>query len=219
VSQTPPPAATGPSAPEPATSAAVPASAAEAEARQREAADRLLARAPAPEYLEAWARSLTRTLFDAGAKDERAAVLFRLGEDLYAVDATFVREVHRPRRVHRVPGRTNEIFRGLVSLRGELVLCADLHVLLGADRPARPPSTARVVRVEKDGQGWAFEVDELLDVRRYDAATLAQPQVTVSKAAVHFTDALLKLTGGGVERHAARLDAERFFAGLARSLT
>ena len=207
-----------PSASEPAALAAPP-SAAEAEARQRAAADRLLARAPEPQYLEAWARALTRALFDGGARQERAAVVFRLGEDLYALDVGHVREVHRPRRVHRVPGRTNEVFRGLVSLRGELVLCADLHVLLGADRPPRPPATARVVRVEKEGQGWAFDVDELLDVRRYDAATLAQPQVTVSKAAVHFTDALLPLGGKGDGRHAARLDAERFFAGLTRSLT
>lgn|GEM_PF-1282149 len=208
-----PPAASAPAAP------AAPLSAAEAEARLRAAADRLLARAPAPAYLEAWARSLTRALFEGAAKEERAAVVFRLGEDLYALDVGHVREVHRPRRVHRVPGRTNEVFRGLVSLRGELVLCADLHVLLGADRPPRPPATTRVVRAEKDGQGWAFDVDELLDVRRYDAAAVAQPQVTVSKAAVHFTDALLPLGGEGVGRHAARLDAARFFAGLARSLT
>jgi chemotaxis-related protein WspD len=118
-----------------------------------------------------------------------------------------------------VPGRTNEVFRGLVSLRGELVLCADLYVLLGADRPPRPLATARVVRVEKDGQGWAFDVDELLDVRRYAESALSQPQVTVSKAAVHFTDGLLPLTRDGAGRHAARLDAERFFAGLARSLS
>ena len=208
-----------PSAAEPGASPAVAPSPAEVEARLRAAAERLLAREPEPAYLEAWTRSLQRALFDDRAKEERAAVVFRLGEDLYALDVGHVREVHRPRRVHRVPGRTNEVFRGLVSLRGELVLCADLYVLLGADRPPRPPATARVVCVEKDGQGWAFEVDELLDVRRYSDASLSQPQVTVSKAAVHFTNALLPLSRDGAGRHAARLDADRFFAGLARSLT
>ncbi|MFM8980490.1 MAG: chemotaxis protein CheW [Planctomycetia bacterium] len=178
------------------------------------ASDRLLARAHPEGYLDTWAQSLTRALVEGVASEERAAAVFRLGEDLYALDVAHVREVHRPGRVHRVPGRSNEIFRGLVSLRGELVLCADLHAMLGAERPPRTLPTARILRVANAEGAWAFEVDELLDVHRYALAQVAPPQVTVSKAAVHFTDGLLVLG----ERSAARLDAERFFGGLARSL-
>jgi chemotaxis-related protein WspD len=181
----------------------------------RQAAARLLARTPPAEYLASWSRALTRTLFDGTRGEERAAVVFRLGDDLYALDVAHVREVHRPRRVHRVPGRSNEVFRGLVSLRGELVLCADVHALLGAERPPRALPTGRIVKALSDGQPWAFEVDDLLDVHRYDAAQVTQPQVTVAKAAVHFTDGLLPLR----DRHAARLDPARFFAGLSRCLT
>jgi chemotaxis-related protein WspD len=185
------------------------------DARARAAAARLLSRTPPPGYLDAWARALTRTQLAAEGADLRRAVLVRLGDDLYALEAGLVREVHRPQRVHRVPGRSNEVFRGLVSLRGELVLCADLHALLGAERPARTLPTSRIVRASKDGQAWAFEVDEVLEVVGYDAARVSQPQVTVAKAAVHFTDGLFPWG----DRHVARLDAERFFGGLARSLT
>lgn len=178
------------------------------------ASDRLLARAHPEGYLDTWAQSLTRALVEGVASEERAAAIFRLGEDLYALDVLHVREVHRPSTVHRVPGRSNEIFRGLVSLRGELVLCADLHAMLGAERPPRVLPTSRVVRVMHEGGPWAFEVDELLDIHRYALAQVAPPQVTVAKAAVHFTDGLLLLG----ERSAARLDAERFFGGLSRSL-
>jgi chemotaxis-related protein WspD len=180
-----------------------------------EAARRFLDR-PAPAgYLDAWARSLTRALFEERAADERVAIVFRLGEDLLALDVGCVREVHRPRRVHRVPGRSNEVFRGLTCLRGELVLAADLHAMLGAPRPAAPPQSARTVRIEDGGAAWAFDVDELLDVKRYDAAQVSRPQVTVAKSPAHFTDGLVPLGEG---RHAARLDAQRLFAGLARSL-
>jgi len=178
------------------------------------ASDRLLARAHPEGYLDTWSQSLTRALIEGVEAEERAAAIFRLGEDFYALDVAHVREVHRPARVHRVPGRSNEIFRGLVSLRGELVLCADLHAMLGAERPARAHASQRVVRVVRDADSWAFEVDELLDVYRYAVSQVAPPQVTVAKAAVHFTDGLVPLAG----RHAARLDAERFFAGLGRSL-
>lgn len=180
-----------------------------------EAARRLLDR-PAPEgYLASWARSLTRALFEERAADERVAIVFRLGEDLLALDVGCVREVHRPRRVHRVPGRSNEVFRGLTCLRGELVLAADLHAMLGAARPESPPPAARTVRIEQGGAAWAFDVDELLDVKRYDAAQVARPQVTVTKSPSHFTDGLVPLGEG---KHAARLDPQRLFAGLGRSL-
>lgn len=180
------------------------------------AARRLLDR-PAPAgYLDAWAKSLTRALFDDRADEEHVAIVFRLGEDLLALDVGCVREVHRPQRVHRVPGRSNEVFRGLTCLRGELVLSADLHALLGASRTAAVPATARTVRIEQDGGAWAFDVDELLEVRRYGARQVARPQVTVAKSPSHFTDGLVPLGGG---RHAARLDAQRLFAGLTRSLS
>jgi chemotaxis-related protein WspD len=186
----------------------------------RAGAGELLDRAPLPEYLAAWGRALQRTLFDAGAQGDLAGLVFRLGEERYLLPTTCVREVHRPQRVHRVPGRVGEVFRGLVCLRGELLLCADLHALLGAERGrARPadgaPTTARSVVIEQGGARWAFETDEVLDVRRYVGAKVAPPQVTVARAAVHYTDGLVDLGDG----RAARLDADRLFAGLARSLT
>jgi chemotaxis signal transduction protein len=201
-----------------------------ATAPRRDAASELLARAPIPEYLAAWGRSLQKTLFDEGRGDQ-AGLVFRLGEERYLLPAACLREVHRACRVHRVPGRTHDLFRGLACLRGELVLCANLHGLLGVtpgtgtqggaggaaapeDVKHDPPAKARMVVIEQSGARWAFEADEVLDVRRYAERKVAAPQVTVAKAAVHFTDGLVDL--GDVR--AARLDTGRLFAGLARSL-
>jgi chemotaxis-related protein WspD len=185
----------------------------------RAAAGDLLDRAPAPEYLAAWARALQRTLFDASAHGDLAGLVFRLGEERYLLPTTCVREIHRTQRVHRVPGRTGGVFRGIVCLRGELLLCADLHALLGTERAGAPaagvaPAAVRSVVIEQGTVRWAFEADEVLDVRRYASGKVALPQVTVAKAAVHFTDGLVDLGGS----RAARLDPERLFAGLARSL-
>src|SRR6185503_16435516 len=98
------------------------------------AAERLLDREAPAGYLAEWARSLA----DAPAAErthDLAAAVFRLGDERFALDAAAVREVHVPREVHRVPGRTNDVFRGVVALRGEVYLCADLHALLGCARP------------------------------------------------------------------------------------
>ncbi len=186
------------------------------EPQAQSAAERLLEREAPSGYLAAWARSLVDAPDAARTADVSAAV-FRLGEERFALDASVVREVHVPRSVHRVPGRTNEIFRGLVALRGELHLCADLHALLGCARPPADSTRipARMMVIGRTGEAWAFEADEVKDVRRYDPARVAPAQVTVAKAAVRFTDGVVDLGDGPI----AILDAARLFAGLARSLS
>lgn len=184
-------------------------------ARPAEAAtERLLGRAAPDDYLEACGRALAAPLADDGGT-RISALAFRLGPERFLLPASCVREVHPPTPVHRVPGRTNEVFRGLVCLRGEIHLCADLFALLGCGRDgAAEAPRRRTVVVERDGERWAFEADEVYDVHRFDAGSVAPPQVTVAKASVRFTDGVVPL-GDGV---AARLDPARVFEGLARSL-
>ncbi len=178
------------------------------------ATERLLDRAAPADYLEASARALAAPLADDGGA-RASALAFRLGDERFLLSAGCVREVHVPPAVHRVPGRTNEVFRGLVCLRGELHLCADLYALLGCARDAAAPTARRrTVVVERDGDRWAFEADEVYDVHRFDASSVAPSQVTVAKASVHFTDGVVPFAGGV----AARLDPARLFDGLARSL-
>ena len=71
-----------------------------------------------------------------------------------------------------------------------------------------------MVVVARDGADWAFQADEVAEVRRYDPSRVAPAQVTVAKAAVRFTDGIVDFGDGPV----AILDPERLFAGLARSL-
>lgn len=178
------------------------------------ATERLLGRAAPDDYLAACARALAAPLADDGGA-RASALAFRLGDERFLLPAGCVREVHVPPPVHRVPGRTNEVFRGLVCLRGELHLCADLYALLGCARDAAAPAARRrTVVVERDGERWAFEADEVYDVHRFDASSVAPPQVTVAKASVHFTDGVVPFAGAV----AARLDPARLFDGLARSL-
>ena len=95
-------------------------------------------------------------------------------------------------------------------------LVADARQLLGVV-PAGPNADVapRMLVIRRESERWALEVDEVLDFRHIDASAVKDPQVTVSKAAVHFTAGMIDLGDG----FGALLDAERLFAGLARSLT
>ncbi|MDJ0975217.1 MAG: chemotaxis protein CheW [Planctomycetota bacterium] len=182
----------------------------------RDAADRLLDREGPAHYLDAWRRSLRRPVYDADAGQWRAFGLFRIGEERFALETGIVREVHLPRAVRALPGRTNEVFRGLVSLRGQIHLAADLRALLGvsATEEAEDAKRTRMLVIRRGDATWAFAVDEVLDFRRVEVREVKPAQVTVSKSAVHFSHGMLDLEEGST----ALLDAERVFDGLARSL-
>jgi len=104
-----------------------------------------------------------------------------------------------------------------VSLRGEIHLCACLRALFRLDESPVGPDAGeeqRFLVVERDGKRWALIVNEVLDFERFDERDVRGAQVTVSKAAVHFTDGVLQTPRGP----AARISVQRLFEGLARSL-
>jgi chemotaxis-related protein WspD len=182
--------------------------------RAADAASRLLGRAPPEAYLEAWQRALKERL----GEDERAGRfsvgLFRLGEELFAVPTETVVEVHPPAPVRSVPGRSSDVFRGLVSLRGEIHLCASLHALFRIEAAPAAPAEQRLLVVQAGGATWALIVDAVLDFERFDASDLQDAQVTVTKSAEHYTDGVVRTPAGP----AARIDPARLFEGLTRSL-
>jgi len=188
-------------------------------ARADDAAARLLGRAPPTDYLAGWREAL-QVRMDAEQGEQRFSVgVFRLGEELFALPTEAVVEVHPRASVRSVPGRSGDVFRGLVSLRGEIHLCASLHALFqleeaGASADGGDEDERRMLVVQQDGRTWALLVDAVLDFERFEASDLKTAQVTVAKSAVHFTDGVVATPAGA----AARIDAKRLFEGLARSL-
>jgi chemotaxis-related protein WspD len=170
----------------------------------------------APEgYLAEWSDLLGRPAGD-GAADDSALLVFRLGSEWLALALSVVSEVTTPRPVHRVPHRTNRVFSGLVSLRGQLQLCVSLHGLLEVAPPdpdADPVANHRLVVIRKDTETWAFSADEVLGVHRVARdrlqkvpSTLANPTGSFSKAVFAWDE----------ERSIDVLDEPRVFEALRR---
>ncbi len=190
--------------------------------RRDDALHDLLSRKPDDAYLRAWQASLRHSMFGEQERKEHAAVLFRVGKQWLGLDPKALTEVRPWAPVRRIPGRTNSVFRGLVSIRGELHLCADLHAMLGVpvDVPPGPPGHAprgpesRLLTVGTEGHRWTLEVDEVRGVMSYAASSVLPPQSTVAKALMHVTDGLIPFD----ETLAARIDPPRLLASLERSL-
>ncbi|HEY9805931.1 MAG TPA: chemotaxis protein CheW [Candidatus Obscuribacterales bacterium] len=153
---------------------------------------------PANYQLE-WATSV------AGEKTEPAAgtlsvVIFRLGQEWLALSALLFQEITPVSSVRTLPHRSNQIFQGLVNIRGELQLCVSLQDLLGIEREttrATPQHATyqRMVVVQSQKSNWVFPVDEVYGVQRIRSedlrnlpATLSNAKDTYTKGIIHWQD-------------------------------
>jgi len=179
---------------------------------------------PAPEgYLAEWSRWLAgSTDQDAREQENRegndgiesrgegqSVLIFRLGPEWQAFRTETVVLVTTPRPVHRVPHRTNDVFLGLVNLRGQAQLCVSLHGLLGITVSSTP---ARLVLLcdQERAETWAFGADEILGVERVPRVCWRDVPSTLVNPAVGFSQAVLAWK----ERSIGLLDERRIFTAL-----
>jgi chemotaxis-related protein WspD len=146
-------------------------------------------------------------------------LLFRLGDETLALPAKLLRRATPWARPTPIPHRTTPVMRGVCNIRGELVLCADLHRLLGlpdrrAARPAEAGDTRRMVVIGPQDAPWVFEVDALVGIERTPTAQLRPPPVTVEHALPAYTTAIAEIRG----QRATVLDGERVLAGFQAGL-
>jgi chemotaxis signal transduction protein len=148
-------------------------------------------------------------------------LLFRLGDETAALPAKLLRRVTPWARPTPIPHRTTSVMRGVCNIRGELILCADLHRLLGLPnrrtsgaRPADASDARRMVVIGPRDAPWVFEVDRLVGIERVAAAQIHAPPVTVEHAMPAYTTGISGIGGEQV----TVLDGERVLAGFQAGL-
>jgi chemotaxis-related protein WspD len=170
----------------------------------------------APEgYLAEWSHLLGRSA-ETASIDDSALLVFRLGSEWLALALSVVSEVTIPRPVHRVPHRTNRVFSGLVSLRGQLQLCVSLHGLLEVNPPdpeIDPSVNPRLVVIRQNNETWAFPVDEVAGVHRVARERLQKVPSTLANPTGSYSRAVFAWDEG---RSVDVLDEPRVFAALRR---
>lgn len=187
------------------------------------AAARTLFERPAPEgYLDEWTQALGHA--SQGLEcDHVSVVILRLGSEWLALAASFLVEVTPPKTIHAVPHRSNDVFRGLVNIRGQLQLCVSLHGVLGirnGSAPAAPGNGSTqhaakplLVVVQQAGERWAFLADEVLGVERIPRSDLRKVPGTLANPVNGFSQAIFTIR----DRHVGFLDEQRIVTAL-RSL-
>lgn len=150
-------------------------------------------------------------------KDIVRLLIFRAGQERMALEAVGIHQVTRATRVHRIPHRSNAIIRGLCSLDGDLMLCADLVRLLELsddDRDGRNGEQRWMIVLGDDQHRWVVEVDSIEGVTAVAAHTFRRPPITVDASLARYTTSLVPLDQGD----AALLDLQRLVSGFQAAL-
>ena len=82
---------------------------------------------------------------------------------LFALDASFLREVIPARGATRIPGAP-ALVRGLINLRGSLIVVADIAMRLLGPEAGLAPDDGSIVMVEVDGKNIGLSVHDVRDV-------------------------------------------------------
>jgi chemotaxis-related protein WspD len=171
------------------------------------------------EFLEEWTTNLTG-IKETEALDTVSVIIMRIKNEWLALKTIFLQETTNVRPVHRVPLRTNNIFKGIVNINGELLLCISVADLLEyAHEEDKGKDDAiiykRMVVVNKDGERYVFPVDEILGIYRIPLSDLKEPPVTLSKSPMTLIEGIFNLN----EKKVGLLGEGRFIHALKRSLT
>jgi chemotaxis-related protein WspD len=159
------------------------------------AAQRNLQRPVSEGYREQWADHF-RQLQDTRARDDSAALVFRIGLEWLALPARMVDSVAPQAAPHRLPHRSGAGLLGIVNVGGKLLPSVSLARLLGIDdgeaqAVAGRHTFARLVVLNWEGQSYALPVADLHGILRYPASTLTTPAATINKGLVRFMTGVL----------------------------
>ena len=98
---------------------------------------------------------------------------FSLGDALFGLEVHRVQEVLRPREATRIPLARSNI-RGLINLRGQIVMAIDLRLCLGLEPASLDQPSMNLVLRTDDGPV-SFLVDRAHDVVDVEVSTFEPP--------------------------------------------
>lgn len=131
-------------------------------------------------------------------KGYMTALTIRLEDELFAVEASRVREILDLVPITEVPS-ARAFVGGLINVRGRVVPLADLRVMFGMDRPPPDKDTRIVViEIEIDGEPTIAGVlaDKVHDVTDIEATSIEEAPKVGMRWQADFVRGIAKRNGG-----------------------
>ena len=103
---------------------------------------------------------------------------FKLGNEFYAFDLTYLKKIVRAKQITPVPGVPDHIL-GVINVRGEIISVVDLRALLGISTESPPQSAIMITSMQ--GIDVGFLVDSVEDIIELPLKSIDPPMITFEK--------------------------------------
>jgi chemotaxis-related protein WspD len=153
----------------------------------------LLDREPPADYLAEWTERVAAEKEDVDLGTS-SVVIFRIALEWLALPASIFQEAAENCILHTIPHRRGGIVAGIVTIRGELLLCASLAELLGIEKDSQNGQRTicpRLLVANRDRNHLAFPVDEIHGVVRYHPRDLLPVPASLAQATSIYSIGLL----------------------------
>lgn len=152
----------------------------------------LLEREVPIDYVQEWTTTIAErgsALSVRSTEEMLSLILFRLGKEQFAISLRSLQEVIRPTQIHVLPHRSDRLYLGLTSIRGEILLCASLREFLNLE-PASPSNHERMLIIGSDQRRWVFPVDEIYGIQHCPVREIQAPPVVIAKTSATYTQGI-----------------------------
>jgi chemotaxis-related protein WspD len=157
------------------------------------AASQILNRRAEDNYLSEWKHNLNQPR-NIKNLDFNSALIFRLGDEWFALASKLVKEITHCDKHHSLPHIKNNILRGLVNVHGELLLNVSLGYLfkISKSETNNPHTHERYVVIEDNNETYAFPVTEVKEIIHYKTEDIQTTPSTINKDASCFIEGIIR---------------------------
>ncbi len=141
--------------------------------------------ATAAEVLRRRAESLAAESQEEESRDSVALLLFRLGDEWYAVYVHDVREIYQEYAITSVPC-VPEFILGVVNIRGEIISVTDVSKMTGLGESAPVEGIAPAIVIQNEECTTAIVVDEIGDIAEIPHDSVEPSLSVIDKAQAEF---------------------------------
>lgn len=179
----------------------------------------LLEREMPSTYLDECTQTLAETK-EAPDHNLTSAIIFKVGDEYYALSTLIFSEITSMRPVHTIPHRKNRVLRGLINIRGELLLCFSLGSLFELTRGEEEEhhefhSGSRLLIIKHENNRYAFPVSEVRGIYKYNPDALTSKPSTLSENDSSYIKGVFEIE----QLHVGCLDEKLLISALDRMIT
>ncbi len=157
------------------------------------AGHQLLGRKTGDDYLIEWEKNLCIPREENTGKT-RSALIFRMGDEWFAIATQFVKEITHCDKHHSLPHRTNRVLRGIVNVHGELLLNVSLGYLFKVNKreDLEKQTNERYVVIDDGDECFAFPVTDAREIIHYESNDILPSPSTIKNDTSCFLRGILR---------------------------